>query len=398
MAGPSGRPPGRGGGLRFGGDCAQCRVVPPHTSRREFLRVAAIGSLALAGEKLVPAAAAAPAMAEAAPDRPLGIALLGLGGYATNELAPALQLTKHCRLVGAISGTPAKLDEWARKYRLPRKNLYSYETMAQIADNPDIDIVYVVTPPALHPEFTIRAAQAGKHVISEKPMATSVADCDAMIAACRDAKVRLSIGYRLHFDPYHTEMERRAVDPRYGPFMKMDGVFSFVMHGKQWRAEKRLAGGGPMMDLGIYVVHACCMAAGGVTPVAVTAHELPKKRPDFFRDVEETMEWTMEFPGGAIGRGRSSFNEGGNHFRAEGPHSWFELDNAFSYRGIRCNTSTGPLDFEPPVNQQARQMDDFAECIRTGRASPVPGELGRRDIRILMAIYESAKSGRTVAV
>ena len=372
--------------------------MPLETSRRDFLRVAAVGSLALAGEGLVPEALAAPAIATPAPDRPLGVALLGLGGYAGGELAPALQQTKNCRLTGLITGHPAKAEQWARKYNVPRKNVYTYDTLEHIADNPDIDIVYVVTPPALHPEYTIRAARAGKHVISEKPMATSVADCDAMIAACRDAKVRLSIGYRLHFDPYHTEMARRAVDPAYGPFTKMDGVFSFVMGAKVWRAEKRLAGGGPMMDLGIYVVHGACMAAGGVTPVAVTAHEEPKKRPDFFQDVEETMRWTMEFPGGAIATGRSSFNEGGNHFRADGPHSWFELNNAFSYRGIRGDTNTGPLNFEPPVNQQARQMDDFADCIRTGRASPVPGELGRRDIRILMAIYESARTKRTVAV
>ncbi|HTT56732.1 MAG TPA: Gfo/Idh/MocA family oxidoreductase [Opitutaceae bacterium] len=372
--------------------------MPLETSRRDFLRVAAIGSLAIAGDGFVPSSAAAPAQHTAAPDRPLGIALLGLGNYAGGELAPALQLTKNCRLTGLISGHPAKAEQWARQYQVPKKNIYTYDTLEHIADNPDIDIVYVVTPPALHPEFVIRAAKAGKHVISEKPMATSVADCDAMIAACRDAKVRLSIGYRLHFDPYHTEMARRAVDPAYGPFTKMDGVFSFVMRTKVWRAEKRLAGGGPMMDLGIYVVHGACMAAGGVTPVAVLAHEEPKKRPDIFQDVEETMRWTMEFPGGAVATGRSSFEEGGNHFRAEGPHSWFELDNAFSYRGIRGNTSTGPLTFEPPVNQQARQMDDFADCIRTGRASPVPGELGRRDIRILMAIYESARTGKTVAV
>src|SRR5512142_2583683 len=170
--------------------------------------------------------------------------------------------------------------------------------MQRLADNPDIDIVYVVTPNGLHAQHTIRAAKAGKHVISEKPMANTVAECDAMIAACRDAKVKLSIGYRLHFDPYHQELMRLARDKDFGAFTKMNGAFAFVMSTPQWRAEKKLAGGGPLMDLGIYVLHAACMAANGATPVAVTAHEEPKQRPDFFRDVEETIRWRMEFADG----------------------------------------------------------------------------------------------------
>jgi glucose-fructose oxidoreductase len=256
-----------------------------------------------------------------------------------------------------------------------------------------------VTPPALHPEFAIRAAKAGKHVISEKPMACSVADCDAMIAACRDAGVKLSIGYRLHFDPYHQELVRLAGDSSFGPFNRMSGDFGFTMYGQQWRVEKRLAGGGPMMDLGIYVIHAACMASGGVAPLAVTAHEEPKTRPEFFREVEETMRWTMEFPGGAVCTAVSSYSHQNNYFRAEGPHGWIEFpENAFAYRDIRCATSRGPVRFKPQVNQQARQMDDFADCILSGRASPVPGELGRRDIRILSAIYEAAATGRRVLV
>ncbi len=373
--------------------------MPTTTSRRDFLRLAALGSLAVAGDCLVPARALAESRPLPAGARKLGVALLGLGSYATNQLAPALLQTARCRLAGVITGTPAKAVKWARKYDLPKKNLYHYDHLEQIADNPDIDIVYVVTPPALHPEFAIRAAKAGKHVISEKPMACTVADCDAMIVACRDAGVKLSIGYRLNFDPYHQELLRLARDPAFGPFTKMDGDFSFVMWGPQWRAEKRLAGGGPMMDIGIYVVHAACMAAGDVAPLAVTAHEEPKTRPDFFQDVEETMRWTMEFPGGAICQGASSYVQNANRFHAEGPHGWIDFpENAFAYRDLRCTTSRGRLRFEPPVNQQARQMDDFAECILTGRATPVPGELGRQDIRIVSAIYEAAASGKRVLV
>ena len=369
----------------------------PSPSRRDFLRLASLGSLVVAGGSLLPSTARG-ANPPPAPARPLGVALLGLGSYSANELAPALQETKRCRLTGVVSGSPDKAARWARHYDLPKKNLYNYDNLERIAENPDIDIVYVVTPPALHAQFAIRAAKAGKHVISEKPMACTVADCDAMIAACRDAGVKLSIGYRLHFDPYHQELMRLAADPGFGPFTRMKGEFSFVMYAKQWRAEKRLAGGGPMMDLGIYVLHAACMAAGA-SPLAVIAHEESKTRPDFFTDVEESMRWTMLFSGGATCEGASSFSRGANYFQAEGPKGWIEFpEGAFSYQGIQAVTSRGPLRYEPPVNQQARQMDDFADCILTGRATPVPGELGRRDIRILTAIYEAAATGKRVAI
>ena len=368
-------------------------------SRREFIRVASLASIAAAGSGLLRTLARAEPPPTSAPDRVLGVALLGLGSYSAGELAPALLQTRRCRLAGVVTGSAEKAAKWARKYNLPKKNLYHYNRLEQIAGNLDIDIVYVVTPPALHPEFVIRAAKAGKHVISEKPMACSVADCDAMIAACRDAGVKLSVGYRLHFDPYHQELMRLAADPSCGPFNRISGDFGFTMYGQQWRIEKRLAGGGPMMDVGIYVVHAACLATGGVAPLAVTAQEEPKTRPEFFREVEETMRWTMEFPGGAVCEGRSSYSYQNNRFRAEGPQGWIEFpQNAFAYRDIRCATSRGPLKFKPSVNQQARQMDDFADCILSGRPSPIPGELGRQDIRILSAIYEAAATGKRVLV
>src|SRR5258706_5398263 len=226
-------------------------------SRRDFLRRV---SLATAG--LAAGIHFRPVKTLARPEgRRLGVALLGLGRYASGQLGPALLETKKCYLAGVVTGHPEKAEKWAATYSLKKQNLYNYENMEQIADNPEIDIVYVVTPPALHPEFVIRAAKAGKHVISEKPMATSVADCDRMIAACKAAKVKLAIGYRLHYDLYHREMMRLAREQDFGPFMKMTGDRGFVFGPRAWRIDKKLGGGGPMMDLGIYIVHGACMAA-----------------------------------------------------------------------------------------------------------------------------------------
>lgn len=343
-------------------------------------------------------AAGAPA---AAGGKKLGVALLGLGSYAQHQLATALQVTQHCRLAGAISGTPAKLEAWQAKYALPARSVYSYENFDRIADNPDVDIVYVVTPPSTHRGFVERAAKAGKHVICEKPMATNVEDCDAMIAACRRAGKKLSIGYRLEFEPHHIELERLARDPAFGPFTQMRGGFGFRMgDGRPWRLVKELAGGGPLPDVGVYVIQAGCRAAGDVAPVAVTARELPKTRPETFSEVEETITWTMEFAGGATCEGWASYNDHQNFFRAEnaGGGNWVEIKPAYSYGGLKGETNRGPLGLQN-INQQAAQMDDFARCVSEDRDTPVPGEMGRRDVAIVEAIYASAAAGgKRVAV
>ena len=173
----------------------------------------------------------------------------------------------------------------------------------------------------------------------------------------------------------------------------MSGGFGFTLTQPQWRAEKKLAGGGPLMDLGIYSIQAACLAMGERSPVAITAREPAKKRPEFFRDVEETIEWTMEFADGARGEFITSYNGGINRFRAESDKGWVQIEPAFSYNGLQGATHAGKLSFEPPVNQQARQLDHIAQCVREGRESEVPGEMGRRDLIIIEAIYASAAQG-----
>ncbi|MBL9199140.1 MAG: Gfo/Idh/MocA family oxidoreductase [Opitutaceae bacterium] len=322
--------------------------------------------------------------------RKLGIAIAGLGGYATGQLAPALKLTQHVEIRGVVTGSLDKGRQWAREFGFPENYIYSYDKMSRLADNRDIDIVYVVTPNALHLAHASAAAWAGKHVICEKPLALTVSECNAMMAACRANKVKLSVGYRLQFEPHFNELKRLARDGDFGAFKTMSGGLSFRMTRPQWRAERKLAGGGPLMDLGIYAVQAACMAAGA-NPVAITARELPKRRPEFFRDVEETIEWTMEFANGAKGAFSTSYDQGLDRFRAEGDKGWFELAPAFQYGALKANTSRGP--FTPaavPPSQQAVQIDNFAQCVREGRESPVSGEMGRRDMVILEAIYKSA--------
>lgn len=337
--------------------------------------------------------------AQAQPKK-LGFALVGLGNYATGTLAPAMQMTQHCRIAGVVTGSPDKGRQWSQTFGFPATSIYNYETMARIADNPDIDIVYVVTPNALHAEHVIAAAKAGKHVISEKPFTTNVPDAERAIAACKAAKVKLSIGYRMHFDPYHEELKRLAREQDFGAFTSVKGGFSFIMRQKVWRAEKKLAGGGPLMDLGIYFLQSACMASNGAAPIAVTAQEGPKTRPDLFADVEETIDWTMEFASGLKGEGSTSYQKELNRVRADAPRGYIDIRTAYAYSGQTGGTTKGELWFtNPPGNQQARQLDDFALCVREGRESRVPGEMGLRDMKIIEAIYASAaQGGKRVAV
>jgi glucose-fructose oxidoreductase len=361
-------------------------MVNHPVSRRRFL-----GQLSAAT-----ALAVAPRLAWAQPaGRKLGVELAGLGRYSTVQLGPALRATQHCRLAGVVTGDPAKGAQWAKDYGFSEKNIYGYDTMARLADNPDIDIVYVVTPNGLHAEHAIAAARAGKHVIIEKPMCNTVAECDAVLAACATAKVKHSIGYRLFWDPYHTELRRLAREEDFGPFMKLKGDRAFVMGTWRWRADKKLAGGGPLMDLGVYLIQGACMAKNGLAPVAVTAQELPKTRPEISKDTEETIRWTMEWADGATGEFTTSYQQNFDHFRAEGAKGWIHFqERAFGYQVRKVDSSRGLLDYGPSVNQQALQMDAFARHVQGLEPTPVPGEMGRRDLTIIEAIYRAAASGR----
>ncbi|HEV7780006.1 MAG TPA: Gfo/Idh/MocA family oxidoreductase [Chitinophagaceae bacterium] len=326
----------------------------------------------------------------------LGIALVGLGNYAGMLLAPALQETDNCYLAGIVTGTPSKAATWKEKYNIPEKNIYNYGNYDSIKDNPDIDILYIVLPNSMHAEYTIRAAEAGKHVICEKPMALTVTDCDRMIAACKKAKRHLSIGYRLHFEPYNLEMVRLGTQKIYGDLKKISGGFGFRAGPSQWRLTQKYAGGGPMVDVGIYVMQAMCYISG-MEPIAVTAKEGPKTDLEKFKDVEQSLTWTMEFPDGLIGEGKTSYADNMNFLKAEATNGVFELTSAFNYTGQKGNTPEGAMDL-PHINQQAKQMDAFALAIKNNKTSIVPGEMGRRDVKYLQAVYEAMRTGKRVEI
>ncbi len=358
-------------------------------SRRDFCRAA---TLAVAGLPFLSPLRSAAVESE----KKLGFALVGLGSLSTHQIAPALQKTQNCRLAGIVTGTPAKARRWQQQYGIPDQNIYNYETMARMVDNPDIDVVYVVTPNALHAESVIKAATAGKHVLCEKPMEVSVEKCKQMIAACKQAGRQLAIGYRLHFEPNNLECVRIARSKVWGHLKKIESSFGFhIGDPAQWRLKKALAGGGPLMDVGIYALQATRYLSG-LEPISVTATSSVND-PVKFKEVEENINWELKFPGGLVARCQSTYGFNGlDNFTAYAEQGWWGLDPAYIYEGIHGRRSDGAEIALENIDQFAAEMDDFARCILTGQPTRVPGEEGLRDIKLMMAIYEAARTGQEI--
>ncbi len=322
----------------------------------------------------------------------LGIALVGLGSYSTYQLAPALQQTQYCHLAGIVTGTPSKERQWSGKYDIPTSNIYNYENFDDIANNPAIDIVYVVLPNSMHAEFSIRAARAGKHVICEKPMAMNVTECDAIIDACAEAGVKLGVGYRLHSEPYTQEVMRYAREKTFGNILYLTAEAAYRSTGNpnQWRLNRSLSGGGALMNMGVYSIQSAVYGTGE-NPVSVTAQEY-STRPDYFKDTDETITAQFEFDSGAVANIMTSHNIWANNLRVSCTKGSYELEPANSYGPLSGRSTAGEIRF-PHESQQKLQMDDFARHILEGTVNRAPGEMGKRDMVIVEAIYKSIAEG-----
>ncbi len=326
----------------------------------------------------------------------LGVALVGLGYYSTDLLAPALQLTTQCYLSGIVTGTPSKAEQWKQQYKLTDQNIYNYTNFDSLANNPDIDVVYIVLPPSMHAEYSIRAAQAGKHVWCEKPMAMTVAECKSMIDACTKNKVTLSIGYRMHHEPNTKKIIQFRKELTYGKVIKVEataGYFDGRTH--HWKQTKSL-GGGAMYDMGVYPLNAARYSTG-LEPLAVTA-KASTTRPAIYTEVEETMAFDLEFPQGVTAKCETSFGKGMNDLAVTCTKGWYKLSPFQAYNGINGITSNGTKLNATINNEQAQQMDDDANAILNGTTLMVPGEEGLKDIRVVEAIYRSVTENRRMNI
>lgn len=365
-------------------------------SRRDFLKELGLTAAALSatGESF----AGARAFETEGSAKPIRYAIVGIGVIA-GQMMPALAKAKLSKLTGFVSGHPEKARHFAQLYGVPEKNIYNYENYDQIASNPDIDAVYIALPNSMHAEYTIRAAKAGKHVLCEKPMCTSVADAEAMISTCRDARRRLMVAYRLHYERHNLEAMRMCREKQFGPIRAIDAEFAFVIGDpKQWRLNRALSGGGSLMDIGIYCLQATRYLSGE-EPLSVNA-QLWSSDPVKFSTCEENIAFTLKFPSGIIANCYSSYGaDGVNRYRAAGPGGWVQMDPAYTYMGlIQQSYQRGKTTISEPStwDQFVSEVDAFSDAINHDRDVATPGEEGLRDMKILMACYESARLGKSV--
>ncbi len=356
-----------------------------NTNRRDFVKTSILAAASTAFSPNVLLAATRPKKDK------LGVALVGLGYYSTDLIAPALQNTKHCELKGIVTGSPDKIDVWKEKYGIVDKNIYNYQNYDQIANNPDIDVIYVILPPSMHREYTVRGANAGKQMWCEKPMAPSVADCEAMIKACSDNKVKLAIGYRCQHDPNIQAYMKATKDQKFGKVRIVNSAAGYY-EGRttHWKQQKAM-GGGVMGDMGVYALQGARLATGE-EPISVMA-KTSTTRPDIYHEVEETVLFQLTFPSGAVANCQTSFGMNMNWLNINYEKGWIKMEPQTGYGGNKGMMSDGTEIYTPLDRQQPLQMDDDSLAIINNTPYIAPGEEGLRDIRVVEAIYKSAAMG-----
>lgn len=340
------------------------------------------------------------------PEKRLGVAIVGLGRLSLQQILPAFGSTRLCKVAALVSGDAAKAKQVGAQYGVNAKNLLDYASYDRLADLADVDLVYVVLPNSMHAEYTIRAAKAGKHVLCEKPMANSVADCQQMIDACTAAKKKLMIAYRMQYEPYNREVIRLARSGALGKLKSFEASNGQAQGDpKQWRLKAALAGGGALPDVGIYCLNAARYLSGE-EPVEVQAmlHSTPDD--PRFAEVEEQVNFNLRFPSGFTASCFTSYSvHDSKRYRLLGSSGWAEMDPAFPYVGQALRVSRKHEGEEHDTleqpklqakNQFALELDHLADCVLKDRRPHTPGEEGLQDMRIIAAIYEAAKTGGTV--
>jgi predicted dehydrogenase len=334
------------------------------------------------------------------PGKKLGWAIVGLGSLAINQILPAFALCEKSKVAALVSGHPDKANKLALRYGVNPKNIYNYQNYDSIRDNPEVDIIYIVLPNGMHAEYTVRGLQAGKHVLTEKPMANTPAECQKMVEAGRKANRKLMVAYRCQYEPYNREAIRVARSKELGTVKVILADAGFNMKDpNQWRLKKSLAGGGSLMDIGIYALQAARYLTGE-EPSEVNAMMYSTPGDERFKEVEEAINFQLRFPSGILANCTSSYGYGWQtHYRVVTTEGWLEMDPATAYSGLRMRVHRGNIIEEkdlPVVDHFAAEMEHMSECVMQNKEPLTPGEEGLRDLTIMHALYEAANTGRTV--
>ncbi|MBX3147169.1 MAG: Gfo/Idh/MocA family oxidoreductase [Gemmatimonadales bacterium] len=325
-------------------------------------------------------------------------AVVGLGHISQVALLPAMGKAKaNSELAALVSGDRTKLRRLGRKYRV--KTLIDYKGYDALMASGDIDAVYIGLPNHLHRDFVVRAAQAGVHVLCEKPLGLDARECRDMIRACERSKVRLMVAYRLHFAPSNLRAIEIIRAGALGEIRIFDSVFSMQVGAGNIRLGPIRKGGGTVYDIGIYCINAAryLFRAEPEEVVAFRGNNGQKR----FRKADEMTGGMLRFPGDGIATFVSSFGAADvSRYEVVGSKGKLVLEEAYGYSKpsrLTVTTERGTRIHEFEASDQfAPELLHFSECILNGRIPGPAGEEGLADARIIDAIHRSAESGRPV--
>ena len=337
-----------------------------------------------------------------AASKSVGYAVIGLGSIAEVAVLPAFRKSKKCRVVALVSHDLGRAKEMGKKFGV--KDCYGYEDYDRCLRQPGVDAVFIASVNGAHAEQTIRAATAGKHVLCEKPMANSVEDCRRMLEACRTNQVRLMIAYRKYFEPGSVALKKLVTSGKLGRLRHIFSTYTEIVDpikARHWQLNPQLAGGGSLMDIGIYCVNTMRWLAGS-SPIDATAHSWTDD-PKRFGAVEDSIAFRLTHPGGLVCQGTSSYSAMAASFvQVHGDKGWAALNPAFAFEEER--RLFGKIQgrwFEQKfkvIDEFVLELDAFADSIRRRRDPEPDGLEGLRDIATVEAIYRSARENRTISV
>lgn len=335
--------------------------------------------------------------------RPLGYAVVGLGKISQGAVLPAFRHSKKAKLVAVVSGNRRKAGRLAAEFGA--KASYTYDEYTQCLQNPEVQAVFIATPNGTHQEYAVRAAEAGRHVLCEKPLAATVKQCQAITRACRKNNVRLMTAYRKYFEPASLALKKLLADGKLGKVKIIHTAFTIFIppdrKGGLWHFDLKAAGGGSLVDLGVYCTNTVRWLTG-LEPLEANAYAWSTDS-GRYQQVEESICFQLKFPEDLVMQGSSSFGAAqANFLKVFGENGWAMLDPAFAYNEERrlfgkINGRWFEKRFKV-IDEFALELDAFADDVRLRREPGPNGEDGLRDVAIMDAIYRAARKGRWIKI
>ncbi|WP_413293660.1 Gfo/Idh/MocA family protein [Bdellovibrio sp. HCB185ZH] len=335
------------------------------------------------------------------PNKKIRYAVVGLGHIAQVAVLPAFKNAKsNSELVALVSGDKKKLTKLGKQYKVT--NLFSYKDYDGLLQSGLIDAVYICTPNTEHRDLAVKAAQSGIHVLVEKPLATTEADCLAMIKATESTKTKLMVAYRLHFEKANLTAIDLIKKGKIGEPRIFNSTFTYQITDRENIRLMPETGGGPLFDIGTYCINASRYLFGE-EPEEVFAMTASHPQDDRFKEVEEMAAVTLRFPKQKIANFIVSFGtEASANFDVFGTKGCLCLENAYEYKEDMTMTVTVKdkdkvREFKKK-DQFAAELVYFSDCVLKNKNPEPSATEGLNDVKIVNAIFKSAQTGRVVSL